>query len=343
MIYKIGIPRALLYYEFAILWRTFFNCLDMEVVVSGKTNKRVLDEGALRVADEACLPVKIFFGHAVQLAGQEPDFLFVPRIVSIERKAYACPKVIGLPDMLEAGRDPVPPLLKPTINLAGSPARINFFFQEIDRFLGCGVKKIRMSWQKAVEEQKKEDNLKTSPLFGKGTILENAAAGSLEEGEVIILLLGHQYLIEDSFLNLNVLKKLKCRGCLVLTPLEVPFENREAAVSGLPKKMFWTFGKTLLGAARCFTGLRGEKGAVILTSFGCGIDSFVVNMIVRHFKKAGIPQLSIVLDEHTGEAGVDTRIEAFLDMICWRKSYGKDYFSSHGPYMGNIKGAFRIP
>jgi len=343
-VYKVGLPRALLYYEFAVLWRTFFNCLDMELVVSGKTNKQVLDEGALRVADEACLPVKIFFGHAARLIAEGPDFLFVPRIVSVERKAFACPKVIGLPDMLAASRERVLPLLRPTINLAGQQPGIGLFCQEVGKVLGCGAKKARMAWDKAVREQERENELKAVRFFQMEEKLKEQAAGfEGKEAGVPILLLGHQYLIEDEFLNFNVLNKLKDRGCLVLTPLEVPVEEREAAVSGLPKRMFWTFGKTLMGAARCFARLPGEKGAVVLTSFGCGIDSFVVNMIIRYFKQAGIPQLNIVLDEHTGEAGVDTRIEAFLDMMHWRKSNGKNHLPAHGPHLGNTERAFGIP
>ena len=36
-------------------------------------------------------------------------------------------------------------------------------------------------------------------------------------------------------------------------------------------------------------------------------------------KKYGVPFMSIMVDEHTGEGGVKTRIEAFLDMLRYRR------------------------
>ena len=42
---KIGIPRALLYYRYGVLWETFFRELGMETVLSPHTNKNLLDAG----------------------------------------------------------------------------------------------------------------------------------------------------------------------------------------------------------------------------------------------------------------------------------------------------------
>ena len=36
---KIGLPRAMLYYRYRVLWRTFFAELDMETVVSAPTDR----------------------------------------------------------------------------------------------------------------------------------------------------------------------------------------------------------------------------------------------------------------------------------------------------------------
>ncbi|MEG3070548.1 MAG: hypothetical protein RQM92_06655 [Candidatus Syntrophopropionicum ammoniitolerans] len=43
-------------------------------------------------------------------------------------------------------------------------------------------------------------------------------------------------------------------------------------------------------------------------------------IIERYAHSSGIPFLSLTLDEHTGEAGIMTRLEAFLDMVQWRKA-----------------------
>lgn len=61
MALKIGIPRALLYYYYYPLWKGFFTALGLEVVVSSKTTKPILNNGVKLSVDDACMPVKLFF------------------------------------------------------------------------------------------------------------------------------------------------------------------------------------------------------------------------------------------------------------------------------------------
>ena len=62
-------------------------------------------------------------------------------------------------------------------------------------------------------------------------------------------------------------------------------------------------------------------GLICVTSFGCGIDSFVNDMIERRIRKEfKIPLIIMTIDEHSGEAGFNTRLEAFVDMLQWRRA-----------------------
>ena len=56
-------------------------------------------------------------------------------------------------------------------------------------------------------------------------------------------------------------------------------------------------------------------GIIALSAFGCGPDSLMVDEIDYHAKIKGIPMIHLTIDEHTGEAGFITRIEAFVDML----------------------------
>lgn len=330
MAYKVGIPRGLMYYNYPILWETFFKTLGLEVLVSKPTNKLVIDLGSRRVSDEACLPVKVYMGHVAQLCEEELDFLFIPRLVSIEKKAYTCPKIIGLPDMVEASKLKLPALLKPTFNMAAGDKHAAFF-KEMALALGYKPGRIQKAWQKASILQQVQD-LKRVNCMEQST-------RSVKPDELTILLLGHNYNIYDDFLNLNILEKLKNMGCRVILPEEYSKKACLEALQHLPKQLFWTYGRILLGAAYLFSRLpMMMKGVIILTSFGCGIDSFIGNMVMRHLNREGIPLLYLTLDEHTGEAGLVTRIEAFLDMIRWRRNgLSENYFSPHGVYLAGIK------
>ena len=97
---KVGIPRGLFYYQFYPLWRSFFEELGAEIIVSDNTTRKILDDGVKKCVDEACLPVKVFYGHIASLK-DKVDYLFIPRYTSISKKEYICPKFGGLPDMIK--------------------------------------------------------------------------------------------------------------------------------------------------------------------------------------------------------------------------------------------------
>jgi predicted nucleotide-binding protein (sugar kinase/HSP70/actin superfamily) len=69
---------------------------------------------------------------------------------------------------------------------------------------------------------------------------------------------------------------------------------------------------------------------VLLTSFGCGIDSFIDELLIlANCRKYKTPLTTITLDEHTGQAGFNTRLEAFIDMMEWRSRYDNNV-PTHG-------------
>lgn len=323
MTYKIGLPRALSYYTYFPLWQAFFTELGVETVVSEETNKAILDKGLKCVVDETCLPVKVFFGHAAQLSEKGVDFLFVPRMVSVEKKAYICPKLMGLPDMLLASKIQHPPLIQPVINLVKSANLANFLWDCASPFTG-NWRKIKKAWQAAKQEQERyEEKL--------------IAKKQADDSDLTILVLGHDYNIYDQYLNMGLMEKLQKLGCAVVTAAQTSREERDRQLSKFPRSIFWTFGRNFIGAVYNFLRYPGKKGVIMLTSFGCGIDSFIGNMITRRLAEHQIPYLNVILDEHSGEGGLVTRVEAFVDIIRWRRDYNKNYISPHGQYVDSAE------
>ena len=60
-------------------------------------------------------------------------------------------------------------------------------------------------------------------------------------------------------------------------------------------------------------------GLITITAFGCGPDSLMIEDIKRKSKNFNKPLLNLTIDEHTGEAGFVTRLEAFCDMLFRKK------------------------
>ena len=97
---KIGIPRALSYYDFFPFWYGFFTDLGIEVILSDPTTKQTMTTGSSLVVPETCLPVKVYVGHILNLLDKGVEKIFVPSIQSIAPKIYNCSKLRGLPDLI---------------------------------------------------------------------------------------------------------------------------------------------------------------------------------------------------------------------------------------------------
>ena len=94
----IGIPRAMLYFRYEILWKNFFTELGVKYIVSEPTNKEIIEKGSSLSIDEACLSTKIFIGHVNTLIGK-CDYILVPRISNFGIKRNMCTKFEALYDV----------------------------------------------------------------------------------------------------------------------------------------------------------------------------------------------------------------------------------------------------
>ncbi|HBQ64004.1 MAG TPA: hypothetical protein DD727_03595 [Clostridiales bacterium] len=326
---RVGIPRALYYHRYRVLWHVFLTELGAEVLVSEPTSKQIMDAGISCCVNEACLPVKIFHGHMESLKTQV-DRLFVPRLTSISRDEYVCPKLGGLPDMLRSSIRDLPPLLDHEVNLRKSPESSWQSAKAIGKELCSDPYRVRRAYEMALTVYRGVRRMQISGMLN---------LGSQEREQVCspkfrIAMLGHSYLLNDPYASMNILKKLKSKGVKLITTEEMdPRIIREQLHCNM-KQPFWNHAREIMGSLSFLLQLGILDGVMYITAFGCGIDAFVEDMAARMAKGfgSGIPWIRIVLDEHSGEAGTDTRLEAFLDMMEGRKSHAH-HFSPNGEYL----------
>ncbi|MEL7565105.1 MAG: acyl-CoA dehydratase activase-related protein [Dehalobacterium sp.] len=308
----VGIPKGLLYYYYHIHWKRFFQTLGFEVKVSSDTNKEIVNAGIMSAVDEACLPVKVYYGHVLDLASQV-DYLFLPRVVSVVEKEYMCPKLLGLPDMLKAYLVNPPCLIDTTINLRNKNAQIDQAIKEICNIIQVPEKEGKKAWSIAERAQEDYEHYLQSGNLPPGF-------NSFKDGYPIALL-GHGYNIYDQYINLEMINKLHGLGASVRTKEMVPKEMVDKFANQLPKRMFWTFGKQLIGSGLYYLNDPQIRGIIFVASFGCGPDSMVGELLERWARRGGKkPFMFLTIDEHSGEAGLVTRLEAFMDMIKRRAS-----------------------
>ncbi|MDF2698715.1 MAG: hypothetical protein K0Q49_271 [Haloplasmataceae bacterium] len=321
---KIGIPRALLFYEYSPLWIAFFSNLGAEVVLSEQTNKRVLHQGTQTTVDDACIPVKLYHGHVLNLK-DKVDYIFVPRIMGVSKGDFICPKFCGIPEMIKNSLTDIPKMINTTIDFTKTDKHFNDTIIEIGKYITKDENKILSSYDSALSEfNLYKDKLKQGQL---PTDTNNI--NIFESNNRKIMLMGHPYNIYDNFINMNVIKKLRDDQYDVITPEMIDDNITSEYALQYDGKIFWNFARKLIGSCLYEVEKKQIDGMIYICSFGCGIDSIVSEIVERRIRKANIPFMLITIDEHSGEAGFNTRLEAFTDMIKWRHNL-ENNLSTHG-------------
>jgi len=325
---KVGIPRALLYYQYFPMWKTFFEELGAEVVVSPPTTQAMLASGSSRVVADTCLPVKVFLGHVLSLVG-ECDYIFIPAIRSVRRKIYNCSKFLGLPDMTKAVIPESPPILDIDIDVNKGKRRLYQAIYQLGRHFTRNPFKVRQAaiaaWQAHLDYKQMMSSHSLTPpqaierMSGiLGAEPEKHCSHSTSARSTIAII-GHPYLIYDEHINHRLIHWLEQAGYNVLTPEMLTADELESALVRLVGRAYWTYEDEVVGAGGHYLENKAD-GVIGVMTFGCGPDSLMMDMVRRQAARLrSTPFMSLTLEEHTAEGGLITRLEAFLDMIARRK------------------------
>ena len=281
---KIGLPRAMLYHRYSMLWTVFFQQLGAEVVTSRPTDKEILDQGTALCVDEACLSEKIYLGHVKSLIGT-CDYILVPRISNFGHKHMMCVRFEAMPDIVK-----------------------NVFRDVPQKFLTYNLDVLQKQ-----DEKSAFYGMGNQLGFDKKTIKK--AYATAKAAGTKILVAGHSYVIEDPFLGkpvMDVLRKLD------VTPIRADITEREAASKRstiLSPTIKWELNREIVGSL--MANKSKVDGIILLSAFPCGPDSMIDEMIQRRMK--GVPILTLTLDAQSGTAGVETRLESFVDIIHFKE------------------------
>ena len=322
MSFTVGIPRALLFYYYYPQWRTFFAHLGVKTVVSRETTRGILEKGIKSTVDEACLPIKLAVGHVMDLADRV-DYIFLPRIISTAPGEYVCPKFLGFPDIVRNNIEHLPPLIDHNLNLYRKGSSWYNLFYAVGRQFTKNPFRIMRAYQAsmvALNNHCQDMEAGRLPLTALDTHHNNRQDRDIAVKDVTIAVIGHPYNIYDRYISMNMLKRLGDYGAHVVTADQLPEHVFRREAEKLPKQLFWTINQRMVGAALYYFGQSEIDGLIHVASFGCGPDSMTGELIERFARKnSHKPLLNLTIDEHTGEAGMVTRLEAFMDMVRWRR------------------------
>jgi len=295
---KVGIPRALQYYFYEDLWLNFFKNINIETIVSPETNKEIVKIGINNSIDEACFSSKIFIGHVEWLL-DKCDMIFVPRIENSAVREEYCTRIFGLYDLVR-NTFPDAKLLHSEVNYLYRKRESNAFI-EIGAALG-------ISKEESLEAYK--NALATAVKIKEAQILKQEEL--LNEGGAKVLIFSHAYNTYDASIG-KAITDFFTRNNIKIAYADLINEKEAQSLTkeSYGKRVYWKVSAQLIGGIEKYRDQ--VDGIILISTFPCGPDSIFNELLIRLIKDK--PILSLVIDELDAEAGIQTRLESFTDII----------------------------
>lgn len=293
----IGIPKALLYYRYNVLWTTFFKKLNCKVITSNETNKELLKVGIEKSIDESCLASKIYIGHVSYLK-DKCDYILVPRICDYGKNAKVCVKFNGMYDIIK-NTFPNIKLLDYNIEKTKNNTEFKGLFK-----LGFKITKNPIKILYAYYTAKQKEKVNINLIINKQNII-------LKNKKLKILIIAHPYIVHDKLIGGPIIEFIKKQNVDILYADRT---NRSKSIKNsykLSKKLYWHYSRELIGSILEYENK--INGIIFLTAFPCGPDSLINELLIRKVKN--IPIINIIIDELNAETGLQTRLESFIDII----------------------------
>lgn len=278
----------------------------MEVVVSGQTNKQMEDLGAAAAIDEMCLSMKIYLGHVRTLIGK-CDYILVPRIRDFGIRRTMCVTFEGLPDIVrnvfyDSGIHILSYDVDSSKKLNEQKAMV-----KMAQELGFHARTAEKAYKIASKTQKQydADQAKKTELLYKAEGLK-------------IVIAAHSYVYRDPYIGKPVVDYLRKERITVIFADQVDHGRARSASEKLSPTLKWELSREIAGSL--YLHCDKMDGVILLSVYPCALDSMVNDMLIRKNEIAHIPLLQLTLDAQSGMAGLETRLESFLDIIRMREA-----------------------
>ncbi|WP_239285027.1 acyl-CoA dehydratase activase-related protein [Collinsella sp. An2] len=314
---RVGIPRALLYYRYGIAWRTFFEQLGCEVVLDAPSDRGTLEVGDHLSVDECCLASKLFLGHVAALVEQNVDAVFVPSLMGYGRFDTFCTKFQALPDLAAnafavAGQSVR--IISLRIDELRGETEESAYLGLAARF-GLSHKEAKRAYKAAAAAQRDYD---ASMAREQEKLVKNLSKLPAQERPLTILIAAHPYVSHDPFVGGVVEDALREQGACVLFADETDKPRSLKRSYEFSHSIPWIVNRELIGS---ILALHDHiDGIVLMSAYPCGPDSMCDDAIERCIK--GKPILTLTVDAQAGTAGVETRVESFVDILSYQKKGG---------------------
>lgn len=301
--YTVGIPRAFSVHTMYPLYSWFFHSLGIETVLSDD----IVHEGVAKVESSYCYPAEIAHGAVQDIWNKGCDYIFVPHfrdMDSYEKDVHAnfCPITQALPYYIKKAFPDIPEdrILALVVSFKFGKAKAMEYFVQMGNQMGIPHEDVEYAFNIAFEKQ--------NEYFQKASDMGRIALEEARKAErPVIALLGRPYNAFTREANMGIPRKFTSRGYSIIPYDILPFEG-----NAIDDNMYWYYGQQDMKTAAM---LKNEPNIYVtwITNFSCAPDSFMLHYV--KWIMGTKPFLILEFDSHSADAGIDTRVEAFLDII----------------------------
>jgi len=311
----VGFNRSFLINSYFPLYSNFFSELGYKVILPQEPAQEGIDQRNAPF----CYPAELAHGFFYSLIESEsrPDYIFLPhfRAVPGENNAdplaqsQVCPLVQGetfylqttfrkrLTQLARAGTKLLTPLIDLSRGIEDARAPL------VQAAIQMGIKRkiAAAAFEKALRRQL--DCMAEMQAIGQKVIRELEA----DPQKLAVVIFSRPYNGFADEAHMGIPHKFASRGIVVL-PLDFLRLDSEKS----KRNMYWGMGQMITKGGR-FIQRHPQLFGTYITNFSCGPDSFVIGYFREIMGRK--PSLTLELDSHTADAGLETRIEAFLDIV----------------------------
>lgn len=300
----------LLYHRYGQLWTEFFRAIGRTPVTSAPTNRHTVERGGALSNDECCLASKIYLGHVESLIGS-CDGIFVPCIDNLGHFKSFCTKFQALPDMVaNTFVEQSPTIASCQVNEIIKHIGMRDAFLDLAAQFGCTPREAKHAWKQALHAQQQKE---AADAAQQRQLPQNAPGNG-----ITVLLAAHPYLAHDPYMGGALSDMLANIGVTLLYANR--YDRKRALQSSFQfsDTLPWIVNREIVGSIMNLHD--SVDGIPLVSAFPCGPDSMTDDAIIRFIK--GKPVLNLTIDAQTGTAGLETRIESFIDILRYQNRDG---------------------
>lgn len=342
-----------------IVLKTLITGLGRPVLNPPPITKRTMELGSKYSPETVCLPFKVMLGNFIEAIEQGADTIitcggFGPCRLGyyaevqkgiLEKLGYKFNMIVVEPDIVDVLKN----IAKVTHNK--SLREIYYAF----RFAGAKMNALDIIerqasllrprqktpgaadviWQEAVKSISEAEDIQEVSAILENELIKIAASEKNDVTPLRIGLVGEIYVTIENFINQDLVRVLGNMGVEVHKSMYLSDYVRGHL---LRKKAYRNEYQELDAIAQPYLGhyvgghglksighavqmsQQGFDGVIQAYPFTCMPEVIAKNIIPKVSKDLDIPVLSLVYDEQSGEAGVVTRLEAFIDLLKCRKN-----------------------